>query len=401
VRAEIVVLQKATNRQTRLFNQQLVLRTIYDRASVSRADVARVTGLTRTTVSELVEQLIAEGLVGEIGTGPSTGGKAPILLSVPDDARQLIGIDVGDSALTGAVVNLRGEVREQVELPLDGRDGEQALQRIDQLVDRLMAAADRPLLGIGLGTPGLIDTSTGTVRWAVNLDWRDLPLAQRFSDRYGLPAYIVNDSHAAALAEHTFGGYQGARSMLVVKVGRGIGAGIVIDDGLFQGDGFGAGEIGHTSVADNHRPCRCGSVGCLETIASTRAVVQRARELAPHAPESRLHRNAEIDFAALVAAYEAGDELAREVVLDAAHHLGRSIGALVGALNIERIVLVGAMAVFGEPWLAAIRREAHRSSLALLAEQTRIDVGRLEQNLVVLGSAALLMRRELGLALGR
>jgi predicted NBD/HSP70 family sugar kinase len=175
----------------------------------------------------------------------------------------------------------------------------------------------------------------------------------------------------------------------------------VIDDGLFQGDGFGAGEIGHTSVADNHRPCRCGSVGCLETIASTRAVVQRARELAPHAPESRLHRNAEIDFAALVAAYEAGDELAREVVLDAAHHLGRSIGALVGALNIERIVLVGAMAVFGEPWLAAIRREAHRSSLALLAEQTRIDVGRLEQNLVVLGSAALLMRRELGLALGR
>ena len=396
-----MVLQKATNRQTRLYNQQLVLRTIYDRSAVSRAEVARLTGLTRTTVSELVEQLIADGLVNEIGTGPSTGGKAPILLGVPDDARQLIGIDVGDSVLTGAVVNLRGEVREQVDLPLDGRDGEQALQRIDALLDDLMAAADRPLLGIGLGTPGLIDTSTGTVRWAVNLDWRDLPLAQRFSDRYGLPAYVVNDSHAAALAEHTFGGHDGARSMLVVKVGRGIGAGIVINGGLFQGDGFGAGEIGHTSVADNHRPCRCGSVGCLETVASTRAVVQRARELAPHAPESTLHRNGEIDFEALVRAFETGDELAREVVLDAAHHLGRSIGALVGALNIERIVLVGAMAGFGEPWLAAVRREAHRSSLALLAEETRIDAGHLEQNLVVLGSAALLMTRELGLSLAR
>jgi predicted NBD/HSP70 family sugar kinase len=374
-----LVLQKATNRQTRLFNHQLVLRTIYDSAAVSRADVARLTGLTRTTVSELVEEHIADGLVTEIGTGPSTGGKAPILLSVRADARQLIGIDVGDSVLTGAVVNLRGEVREQVDLALDGRDGEQALQRIDGLVDQLMASADRPLLGIGLGTPGLIDTSTGTVRWAVNLDWRDLPLAQRLSDRYGLPAYVVNDSHAAALAEHTFGAHDVARSMLVVKVGRGIGAGIVINGGLFQGDGFGAGEM----------------------VASTRAVVQRARELAPHAPESALHAGGEIDFDALVRAFEAGDELAREVVLDAAHHLGRSIGALVGALNIERIVLVGAMAVFGEPWLAAVRREARRSSLALLADETRIDAGTLDQNLVVLGSAALLMTRELGLSLAR
>ena len=396
-----MVLQKATNRQTRLFNHQLVLRTIYDSAAISRADVARLTGLTRTTVSDLVEEHIADGLVAEIGTGPSTGGKAPILLSVPADARQLIGIDVGDSVLTGAVVNLRGEVREQVDLPLDGRDGEQALQRIDGLVDTLMASVDRPLLGIGLGTPGLIDTSTGTVRWAVNLDWRDLPLAQRLTDRYGLPAYIVNDSHAAALAEHTFGAHDAARSMLVVKVGRGIGAGIVINGGLFQGDGFGAGEIGHSSVADNHRPCRCGSVGCLETVASTRAVVQRARELAPHAPESRLHGEPEIDFESLRGAFEAGDELAREVVLDAAHHLGRSIGALVGALNIERIVLVGAMATFGEPWLAAVRREARRSSLALLADETRIDAGTLDQNLVVLGSAALLMTRELGLSLAR
>jgi glucokinase-like ROK family protein len=402
----VQVFQKATNQQTRQINQQLVLGTIYGRGPISRAEVARVTALTRTTVSDVVEQLIGQGLAEEIGLGQSTGGKAPILVQVPSDARQLIGVDVGDTELNGAIVDLRGEVRTRIDLPLDGRDGEQAIARLESLLDQLIAAADRPLLGIGIGTPGLIDTSTGMVRWAVNLDWRDLPLGERLQERYKLPVYVANDSHAAALAEFTFGVSdprgESPRSMLVVKVGRGIGAGVVLNGRLYQGDGFGAGEIGHTSVADNHRPCRCGSSGCLETIASTRAVVQRVRELAPHAPDSSLHAAAEPDgigFEELARAFAHGDPLAREVVTDAAHHLGRSIGALVGAFNVQRIVLVGEMTVFGEPWLAAIRREAHRSALAILADETTIEIGRLEANLVVLGSAALLMTRELGLSL--
>jgi glucokinase-like ROK family protein len=397
------VFQKATNQRTRAINEQLVLRTIYGRAPISRAEVARVTGLTRTTVSDVVDQLLGSGLVEELGLGRSTGGKAPMLLQVPDDARHLIGIDVGDSQLSGAVVNLRGEVCERLELPLDGRNGEQALSRLEALLDGLIATVERPLLGIGIGTPGLIDTSAGIVRWAVNLDWRELPLAERLQQRHQLPVHIANDSHAAALAEFTFGGHGQMRSMLVVKVGRGIGAGVVLNGALYQGDGFGAGEIGHSSVADNHRPCRCGSTGCLETIASTRAVVQRARELAPHAPESLLHAVASPDgitFEDLVAAFAGGDQLATEIVTDAAHHLGRSIGALVGAFNVQHIILVGEMTVFGEPWLAAIRREAHRSALALLADETSIELGRLESNLVVLGAAALLMTRELGVSLG-
>jgi glucokinase-like ROK family protein len=326
------------------------------------------------------------------------------MLRVPDEARHLIGIEVGDTHLTGAIVNLRGEVRHRAEIPLDGRDGEQALARLDTLIDELARSGGGHLLGIGVGTPGLIDTSTGTVRWAVNLDWHDLPLGDRLRGRWRLPVYVANDSHAAALGEHTFGGHEAVDSMVVVKVGRGIGAGIVIGGQLYAGEGSGAGEIGHSAIADNMRPCRCGSVGCLETLASTRAVVQRARELAPHAPESRLHRPARadgIDLEQLVAAFEAGDDLAREVVLDAAHHLGRTIGHLIGTLSIRHVVLVGEMTGFGEAWLTAVRREAHRSALALLADETRIEVGRLGDDLVVLGAAALLMTRELGLALAR
>lgn len=396
--------QKATNQQTRRFNEQLVLRTIYDRSPISRAEVARSTGLTRTTVSEVVEQLLGDGLAEEVGRGQSTGGKAPIMLQVPNEARHLIGIEVGDTHVAGAIVNLRGEIHRRVEIPLDGRDGDQALAKLDSLIEELIGSGDGPVLGIGVGTPGLIDTSTGTVRWAVNLDWRDLPLGDRLRERWGLPVHIANDSHAAALGEHTFGGHETTDSMVVVKVGRGIGAGIVIGGQLYAGEGSGAGEIGHSAIADNMRPCRCGSVGCLETLASTRAVVQRARELAPHAPESRLHRPARadgIDLEQLVAAFEAGDDLAREVVLDAAHHLGRTIGHLIGTLSIHHVVLVGEMTGFGEAWLTAVRREAHRSALALLADETRIEVGRLGDDLVVLGAAALLMTRELGMALAR
>ncbi len=390
--------------QNRRLAHRLVLRTIYDRSPISRAEVARTTGLTRTTVSEVVDQLLTDGLAEEIGHGQSTGGKAPILLRVPDEARHLIGIEVGDRSLIGAVVNLRGETRLRREVPLDGRDGEQALGRLDSLIEELLATEDRPILGIGIGTPGLVDTQTGRVRWAVNLDWRDLPLGERLRVRWNVPVYVANDSQAAGLGEHTFGGHHESGSMVVVKVGRGIGAGIVIDGRLYSGEGLGAGEIGHSAIADNQRACRCGSTGCLETLASTRAVVQRARELAPHAPESRLHSSARldgIDLDELRGAFDAGDELAREVVLDAARHLGRTIGSLIGTLSIRHVVLAGEMTRFGDPWLTTVRREAHRSALAMLADETRIEVGRLESDLVVLGAAALLMTHELGLVPGR
>ncbi len=394
------MLQKATNQGTRLFNQRLVLKVIYDSSPTSRADVARATGLTRTTVSGAVEHLIRSGLTEEVGTGRSTGGKAPILLNVPDEARHLIGVDVGDSRVSGAIVDLRGHVRHESQVPLDGRDGEQALSRIEDLLDRLVAATDKPLLGIGLGTPGFIDTATGTVRWAVNLDWHDLALGERLQKRYRLPVYVANDSQAAALAEYAFG-HHGSSNLLVVKVGEGIGAGLVLDGRLFQGTRSGAGEIGHTAVADNRRICRCGRVGCLETVATMHAVLERARELAPDAPDSVLHGTTDpedITFARLVSAFEAHDRLAREVVLDSAHHLGRTIGALIGSLDPSHVILVGAMTVFGDPWLAAIRREAQRSALTLLVDATRVEIGKLTPNIVVLGSAALLMTRELGLS---
>ncbi|MES1239419.1 MAG: ROK family protein, partial [Chloroflexota bacterium] len=167
---------KATHQQTRAINQGLVLRTLYDLGPISRAEVARLTGLTRTTVSDVVTEFLVEGLVEEVGRGPSSGGKAPILVRVVPDARMVIGLDLGEDAFVGALVDLRGGIRQRAVAPIGGRDGAAALAAVERVVDELVAAAPTgSLLGIGVGTPGLVDTVTGTIRWAVNLDWQDLP----------------------------------------------------------------------------------------------------------------------------------------------------------------------------------------------------------------------------------
>jgi N-acetylglucosamine repressor len=378
---------KATLRETREHNERLVLATIYDEGPLSRADVARRTGLTRTTVSDVVEDLLAGGLVVEIGRGPSTGGKAPILLQVDDNARQLIGVDLGEGVFRGATVDLRGEILQRIEVPAGESDGEAALERAFDLIDQLLASApDQPILGIGIGAPGLIDTVDGTVIQAVKIDWRNVPLGRLVRERYGLPVYVANDSQVAALAEHVFGDVRAA-NLVSIKVGQGIGAGLVLNGELFQGDGFGAGEIGHTTVVPNGDLCRCGSRGCLETVASTRAVLA--------AVSSGRGRAVTLDEA--LADFRRGDPFVGVVVRDAGARLGLAVAALVGALNVHRIVLAGAMAAFGDEWLAAVRDVMCASALPALAQDTTLELGGID-DIVVLGASALLMTRELGLS---
>jgi hypothetical protein len=162
-------MQKATRQQIKEHNKRLVLRTAYSQSNISRADIARTTRLTRTTVSDIVGELMDEGLLEEVGIGSSIGGKPPILLSVVDDARQLICLDLSDDFLQGALVNLRGKIARRVNMPASCQEEQATLNCIFQLIDELVAAADAPLVGIGIGSPGLIDSQNGIVREAVNL----------------------------------------------------------------------------------------------------------------------------------------------------------------------------------------------------------------------------------------
>jgi glucokinase-like ROK family protein len=396
---------KATHRQTKLFNQRLVLKTIYDQGQISRAGVARLTKLTRVTVSEIVADLLDSGLVAEVGRSPSAGGKAAILLSVVADAYHLIGLDLANDELHGAILNLRGEICHAVSLPLQDKEGEAALSLVYALLDALIAKVERPLLGIGIGTPGLLDTTRGIVRRAVNLGWEDLPLGSLLEQRYKQPVYIANDSQVTALAEHIFGAGKSAASLAAIRIGRGIGAGIILNRQLFQGDGFGAGEIGHISISPTGERCRCGNVGCIETMGSTQAMTHRAQSLAPATPASLLNRLApqpsDITFEHVLTAYRAGDEVALQVAQEAAQAVSFAIACLVGAVNVRCILLVGAAIALGPAWLETLRDETRKRALPLLTQETEIAYGELGENSVILGASALLLTEELGLSLVR
>jgi predicted NBD/HSP70 family sugar kinase len=395
------LLEKATRQHTKDHNSQLVLRTIYDYDEISRAELARLTRLTRTTVSDVVAQLIERGLVEEVGHGASSGGRTPILLSVNDDSRHLIGVNLIGDDLSGATINLRGEIQRRAGRAFQGRDAESVLALVYDLIDELLGAATSPLLGIGVSAPGLLDTSAGVVRRAVNFGWHDLHLKDLIQSRYRLPVYVGNGSHMAALTEYTLGANQQRTNLVVIHVGQGIGAGIIVRGELFHGDAHGAGEIGHVVVAEDGSLCNCGNYGCLETVADSRAIVQRAQQLACADHASPLRQIAAsvdaIDLECVARAFFAGDHAVRQIVEETGRYLGVAIANLVGILNIERVVITGPVARFGQPLRDTVEREMLKRSLPALAQATEVAVVEERPDTALLGISALLLNYELGL----
>ncbi len=386
-------MEKATRQHTKEHNRNLVLKTIFGHEQISRAETARVTGLTRTTVSDIVADLIAQGLVSETGIGQSQGGKNPILLGLREDSRWLIGLNLAQNQFRGAVVNLRGKVRGASSLPVNDTDwdGDAALRLVYQLLDQLVRATKQPLSGIGVGAPGLINTSEGLVVNAVNLHWQNFPLTRMLEERYRLPVQILNDCQAAAIGEKTYGrDYKDDENLVLINVHHGVGAGIIINGTIFRGDGGFAGEIGHVVVVqEGGETCSCGKRGCLETVASARALLRQTRQAVKTNPQTLLpHDPNSVSLDAIEKAFKAGDALARDLVLRTGHYLGMAISNLVGALNIQKIVLQGDMTRFGPPWLEEIRESMMLYSLDRPLRETSVEIGQLGEDAVILGAAA-------------
>ena len=373
--------KKATRYQIKRHNTQLVLRQIYDAQGISRADIARATHLTPPSVSAIVRPLMREGLVEEGGMGPSAGGKRPILLQFNAQARHILCIDLGNQIFRGALIDMRGAIVERITLPAEDLFGEIAIQVVRDLVQQLLSACSTPVLGIGIGTPGIIQPEKGIVRLANNLDWQDVPIKKILQAFTELPIYLTNDSQAAALGEYSFGKPHASRHLLLIKMGQGVGSGIVINGESFYGDGFGAGEIGHLIVrqADS-------SLVTLESEISTRVLLARARALT----------HGQFGWEDFVTAVSQDQPQLSNLIVTAGRHLGAVIAHLITTLNIQNIVLSGRLNQFGEPFWQAIQQEAQRRVLPVLFAGTTIRESNLGANIVLMGCAALLMKQELG-----
>jgi predicted NBD/HSP70 family sugar kinase len=392
-------MEKATRQQLKDHNSRLVLRSVYTGGETSRADVARLTGLTRPTVSSIVADLIDDGLVVEMGQGQSAGGKRPTLLSINSGGRHLLAVDLSGDEFRAARLNLMGEIEARAALPALGLRGDEVLDCVYRLVEPLLPDSAAPLLGIGVATPGLVDPHNGIVLRSVNLGWVDCPLRDLLESRFGRPVHVANDSHMAALAEYTFGAARASDNLIVIRVGRGVGAGIILGGRPFYGDGFGAGEIGHVVVDAGGDPCTCGNRGCLETTGSINAILRWAN--AADRSRSLLAGTEPINWRRFVDAVTAHDPLATEVTARAGCNLGVAVAHLVGAYNIRNVVLAGRIADLGDLLLDAAIAEMRRRVLPSMADMTIVRFPSLDANrvgeIVTLGCSALLLHRELGI----
>ena len=256
---------------------------------MSRADLSRETGLTRVTISDLVAEFIADGIVVEMGVRETVGpGKPPILIDIDRVGHQIIGLDLsGPHAFVGALLSLDGDVLERREVPRpESADGDAAYAATLELARALAETATQPILGVGIGSPGVVRPD-GVVLSSPNLGWSNLPLEAKLGIDLDLPVLVRNDANAAVLAEYTFG--EAKADFMLIKIGRGVGAGVITGSQPLLGSRFAAGEIGHVVVGTDGGPrCACGKDGCLEAWLSE----TRLRPAIAAAPVSYTHLRA-------------------------------------------------------------------------------------------------------------
>lgn len=357
----------------RRHNRALVLQALYRGSGMSRADIAREVGLTRVTISDLVGDLISENLVIELGIRPdSRPGKPATLLDINRTGFSIIGLDLShNAAFRGVVTDLDGTVLERGEAQVAGVTGDAALDAVCALLDDLLERAKAPVIGLGVGSPGLVDLD-GTVVSAPNLDWHDLPLQRILAERYDLPVQVANDANMAAVGERSFGG--AGADMMLIRVGRGVGSGIVVGGQLVYGSRFAAGEIGHVVVGtDGGEQCACGKSGCLETWLATPRL------------EARLAA--------------AADDAAREAILrEAGERLGISLGPVVGALNLGEVVLAGPQNVLGGALLEGTTETLRSRTMAELHGDLTLRMTTLGRDIVVLGAVVMVLTGQLGVS---
>jgi predicted NBD/HSP70 family sugar kinase len=351
---------------------QSVLRLIWERHRISRAEIARLMGLSRSTVTEIVDELLPTGLVTEQGVGPSRGGRPPIVLEFNYDAGTILGVDMGAAHLAVALTDLRGNVlawEHRFHPVRTDPEGTRAL--IAELCASCLAqrpGSRRLLVGMGVAVPCPVDPAhPDRFSELVLPDWRGRSGLKAIAARYKVPLFVDNDANLGALAERWWGAGRGIDDFAYVKVATGVGSGHFVRGKVYRGATGIAGEIGHVAIDSHGKPCICGLRGCLTTMVGAQALVERAGELLKGHPRSVLAAEPptieRIEDAALQ-----GDRLAIQIVREAAGNLGIAISGLLNIMNPRLVIMGGGLSRLGDllldPLRAVIRNRTLVSSLA-------------------------------------
>ncbi|MFE7317235.1 MULTISPECIES: ROK family protein [unclassified Streptomyces] len=365
-------------------NLERVVRAVRMAGSLTQAEIARSTGLSAATVSNIVRELKDGGTV-EV-TPTSAGGRRARSVSLSGDAGIVVGVDFGHSHLRVAVGNLAHEVLAEEAEPIDvDASAAEGFDRAEQLVSRLIERTGvdpAKVIGVGLGVPGPIDVESGTLgSTAILPGWSGTKPGAELSERLGVPVHVDNDANLGALGELVWGGGRGAADLAYIKVASGVGAGLVISGQIYRGPGGTAGEIGHITLDESGPVCRCGNRGCLETFTAARYVL----------PLLQPSHGADLTMARVVQLAREGDPGCRRVIADVGRHIGSGVANLCNLLNPSRVVLGGDLAEAGELVLGPIRESVSRYAIPSAARQLGIVTGTLGGRAEVLGALALVL----------
>jgi predicted NBD/HSP70 family sugar kinase len=388
---------RRTVRDLRRGNRASLLRHLYFEGPLSRQELGRDTGLSAGSISNVVGELIADGMVEEAGAVESDGGRPRILLQVSAGFGYVVGVDVGETRVRVELFDLALTERASADLPLSdsGHDVDHvvslALDGIARVV-REGGIDDSEVLGVGIGVPGIVEQGDpgrsapgegdAIVVHGQTIGWDAVPFGALLRAGTALPLFIDNGAKTAGQAEMWFGGGRGAKNVVIALIGSGVGACVVADGTPYHGATSSAGEWGHTTLRVGGRTCRCGSRGCLEAYVGAEALLGRW----PDAPGGTSEETA---LAALLAAAD-HDPQAAALLAEAAQYLGAGIADLVNLFNPERIVIGGwAGLLIGPRLLPAVREVAAAYALRHPCAQTSIELGRLGADAVTVGAATL------------
>jgi glucokinase-like ROK family protein len=383
----------------RELNKVLVLNLIRQERTISRSDIARRVHLSRSTVSTIVNDLLAEQWLVETGTGKSRGGRRPILLGFNYQAGYILGVDAGATHLLAVVTDLDAKVVAEIEHSFDVSAGpEPGLEAIGEIAREILAESGLGLsqvIGIGVGLPGPLDYDHGTVvAPPIMPGWHNFPVRDRLEAAFGVPVYVDNDANLGALGEYSYGAGRGVDNLAFVKIATGIGCGIIVGGQIYHGQTGAAGEIGHVTMAEDGPPCTCGSYGCLEAMAGGPAIAQRAAQAIQVGQSTMLRSmisNGNLTAKLVEEAARQGDPLAVQLYADAGRLIGLAVANVVNLLNPGRVIIGGGVSEAGELILASLRGTACQRSMRAAAGATDIVQALLGHRSSALGAVALVL----------
>lgn len=380
-----------------------IVSLVRELGSASRPELSRRTGMSKRALAGRLRALRERGILEEVGVGASSGGRPPTLLRLAKDSGHVVAVDLGATHLRVAVTNLNAEYRVCLSEDSDVTQGpDVVLGRARALIDQALATARIPagsITGMGVGVVGPVDFDTGRrrpVSAAMMPGWDVFPIRDHFEAAYGWPVFIDNDVNVMAMGEHWAGIARGIDDFFYVKIGRGIGCGIVWRGEVYRGAHGWAGELGHIAVPGSTAPCHCGKLGCLGAVAGGRGLARIAEELArggtSPALARRLEQRGSLTAEDLGGALTEGDPVAAEAIRRAGIDVGSVLGGLVNFCNPSLIVVGGEVTRVGDLLLASIRESVYRSTLPLSARHLNVVGAGLGDDAPLIGAAAMVVR---------